>query len=247
MTRPVIESGDITTSSASTTTTASTDHPAYVSGDLIIQFFGMDDDATDNALNTPANGSNGETLIEDSTGSGGSGSTGPTQGIIAWIGDATVNAGTLDWTFTGTERWACRCIKVLAGEFDSVTPLGTLSGYSGNTSAAGTTIATPSWAIGASDGGGAIVVGLVTDQDPISGTPSGWTLVVNTDHGDVASGISTRDADSVDSETVASVDYTIASDSSSTIGVVVRGSIAALPGFHGANRGIMRGLARGVG
>ena len=221
MTRPLIESGDITTTTG-TGTTGALDHPAYGDGDLIIAFIGLDDDFSANNLQTPSTGPNGETLILDTTGSGGSSSSGPTQGAVAWVGTASESAGTVDFTWSGSEFFAGRVIKVLAGEFDSTTPLGALSGYSGNTSSSATTIATPSWALDSDDGGGAIVVHMVTDADPITGNPSGWTITVNTDHGGVASAITQRDADSVDSETVASVDYTIASDSSSTLGIVVR-------------------------
>ena len=226
MTRPVIEAGDITTSSNNNAdTTPDISFPDYVSGDLLIMCITQDDDITNHTITSPANGPNGETLILDSTGSGGSSSAGPATGIIAWVGDDTVSASTLAWAISGAgEQWGGRCVKVLAGEFDASTPLGTLSGYSGNTSSGGTTIATPSWTIGASDGGGAVVVFLGTDSDPIGGTPSGWTLLANTDHGAVAMAVAVRDADSTNSETVASVDYTLTADSSSTIGVVVRGS-----------------------
>lgn len=225
MTRPLIESGDITTSTG-TGASGELSHPDYVSGDLLIQFIGMDDDETANALAPPTAGPNGETLILSSTGSGGSATAGPTQGVVAWVGDATIGAGTLHWEWSGNEFWTCRCIKVLAGEFDATTPLGATSGYSGNTSDSGTTVATPSWALDADDGGGAIVVHMCSDVDPITGSPSGWTITVNTDHGGIASAITQRDADSVDSETVASVDYTVDSDSSSTLGVVVRPAAA---------------------
>lgn len=221
MTRPLIQAGDITTSTG-TGTTGNVDHPAYGAGDLLIAFIGLDDDFTANNLQTPSTGPNGETLILDTTGSGGSSGSGPTQGAVAWVGTATQSAGSVDFTWTGSEFYAGRCIIVPAGEFDATTPLGALSGYSGNTSSTGTTIATPSWTLDSTDGGGAIVVHMVTDADPITGNPSGWTITVNTDHGGVASAITQRDADSVDSETVASVDYTISSDSSSTLGIVVR-------------------------
>lgn len=221
MTRPLIESGDIQTSSG-TGGNGDGQHQAYVAGDLLIMFWGMDDGEGSNALVAPTAGANGETLILTSVGSGGNSSAGPTQGVIAWVGDATVGAGTLNWNWSGNEFWTCRCIKVLAGEFDATTPLGAVSGYSGNTSDSGSTIATPSWALDADDGGGAILVHMCTDVDPITGSPSGWTITVNTDHGGVASAITQRDADSVDSETVGSVNYTITSDSSSTKGVVIR-------------------------
>jgi len=225
VTRPLIEAGDITTSTG-TGTTGAVSHPAYESGDLLIAFIGIDDDLTANNPSAPANGPNGETLILSSVGSGGSSGGGPTQGVVAWLGTATQSSGTTDFTWTGSEFWAGRCVKVLAGEFDPTTPLGVVSGYDGNTSDSGTTVATPgavaSWTLGASDGGGAILVHMVVDADPLSGTPSGWTLTVNTDHGGLSTAITQRDADSVDSETVSSVNYSTSADSSSTKGVVVR-------------------------
>ena len=172
MTRPVIESGDITTSTG-TGAGGSPTFPDYVSGDLLIMFIVLDDDETANGLGAPANGPNGETLILTSVGSGGNANNGPTQGVVAWVGDATISSSTLAWTWSGSEFWAGRCIKVLAGEFDATTPLGTTSGYNGASS--GTSVPTPSWSIASDDGGGAIVVHLTVDVDPISGTPSGWT------------------------------------------------------------------------
>lgn len=221
MTRPLIESGDITTSTG-TGESAAVSHPAYNSGDLVIAFLGIDDDVTANNPQNPSTGPNGETLIYDLAGSGGSSGSGPTQCAIAWIGTATQSSGTVSFTWTGSEFWAARVIKVLAGEFDATTPLGAQSGFDGNTSSTGTTIATPSWALDATDGGGAILVHMVADADPITGNPAGWTITLNTDHGGLATAITQRDADSVDSETVASVDYTIAADSSSTLGIVIR-------------------------
>jgi len=226
MVAPVIESGDITTSTG-TSDDDSGDFPDYVSGDLLIMFWGMDDDETANSLNAPANGPNGEILILSSVGTGGHSSSGPTQGVVAWVGDATISAGSLAWTWDGSEFWTCRCIKVLAGEFDASTPIGAVSGFSGNTDSGGTVIRQPSWTLGASDGGGTILVHICTDNDAITGTVSGWTLIVNTDHGGVATAISIRDTDSVDSETTSAVEWAISSDSSSTKGLVVRGPVDA--------------------
>jgi hypothetical protein len=221
MAKPVIESGDITTTTG-TGTTAALDTPAYVSGDLLIAFLGIDDDVTANNPQNPATGPFGETLIYDLAGSGGSSASGPTQCAVAWVGTATRAADTIDFTWTGDEFWAGRVIKVLAGEFDATTPLGAASGFAGNTSSTGTTVPTPVWTLDADDGGGAILVHMVVDADPLSGTPGGWTLTVNTDHGGLATAITQRDAESVDSETTVSVDYTVSSDSSSTLGIVIR-------------------------
>jgi len=223
MAAPVIEAGDITDSGTNSSTTANTPNtPAYVSGDLIIGFWGGDDDITADTITAPTNGVNGETLILTSTGSGGSSGQGPTSGVVAWIGDATVGATTQTWTRGQEEQWMGRYVKVLAGEFDATTPLAVVSGYSGQTSDSGTTFTTPSWAIGADDADGTVIVGMVTDIDPIGGTPAGWTLLKNTDYGAVAGAIAVRDAATTASETIASATYTFTSASASTVGVVVR-------------------------
>ncbi len=224
--QPVIEAGDITSSGNDTAATANTvDYPAYVSGDLLIMFWGGDDDPTADTITAPASGGNSETLLISNTGSGGNSGDGPTQGVIAWVGDATVSSGSLTWTRGNAEEWAGRTVKVLAGEFDASTPLGTLSGYSGQSSDA-TTIATPVFNAGASDGGGTIVVGIITDQDPITGTPGGWSApLAMTDHGAVASAIAVRTAAAVDSTEITSVNYTMTLDSASTIAVIVRAPV----------------------
>jgi hypothetical protein len=221
MAKPVIEIGDITTSTGTSVGPTPT-YPDYLGGDLLIMFVGVDDDETANNLQTPASGPGLETLIVDVAGSGGNATSGPTQAVIAWVGAGLTSSGTIGFVSSGSEFWVGRCIKVLAGEFDAANPMGAVSGFAGNPAADGSTVATPEWTLDADDGGGAIVVHMVSDADPITGNPSGWTLTTNVDHGGLATAITQRDAESVDSETVASVDYTIDSDSSSTIGVVVR-------------------------
>lgn len=250
MTAPVIEAGDITSSSGTSQSSMAVDHPAYVSGDLLIQWYGGDDNLATASLTTPSSGGNSETLILDSTGDNGA-AAGPCAGVIAWVGDATVNAGSLTWTRGSGKTWGGRTIKVLAGEFDATTEFSALSPYDGGVFGSDTTIPTPTWTISSSDGGGTVVVLLVTDTDPISGTPTGWgASLENTDHGACAVAVAIRDAATTNSETIDSVNYTISpGDTSTTIGVVVRGSAATttLPDFHAAGRGIMRGVARGIG
>ncbi|KKL50569.1 hypothetical protein LCGC14_2304170 [marine sediment metagenome] len=222
MTQPVIEAGDITSSNNETSETSQlVSYPAYEIGDLLIQFY-MGDDDIDDTITPPGNGGNGETLILTTSGSGGNSTNGPVSGIVAWVGDASKIPGTLEWTRGAAEQWAGRCVKVLAGEFDPTTPLAVVSGYDGSPIAT-TDCATPTWAIGAGDAGGTVVVGFCIDIQPITVTPGGWTLLVHADHGAIASAVAVRDAATSASETIASVDFTIAANrTSSTIAVVVR-------------------------
>jgi len=83
MAQVLIEEADILRSfNSSNETTPDITYPAYVTGDLLIQFLGVDDDIASFPLTTPATGPNGETLILDTTGSNGV-SGGPSVGAIA--------------------------------------------------------------------------------------------------------------------------------------------------------------------
>jgi hypothetical protein len=138
------------------------------------------------------------------------------------VGDATVGAGSLTWTRGNAEQWVGHTVKVLAGEFDSVTPLSAYSGFSGS-STTSNDIPTPSWTIGADDDGGTVVCQLVTDIAAISATaPTGWTILENTDIGALARALVVRDAATTSSENIASVNFTTTNETSSTVAVVVR-------------------------
>jgi len=230
MATPVIEAGDVQADSGGATTSPDPEHQAYVAGDLLIQFLGGDDDLATDSLTAPANGPNGETLIVSSVGSGGHATTGPVTGVIAWVGNDTVAAGTLTWARGNAESWSGRCIKIPAGEFDSVTPIGTVSTHQGNSDSSGTTAPTPTMTAGASDGSGKILVCICVDLITFTGTVSGWTILQNIDDGGQGCGVVVRDAAASNSESISSVDYTVANDSSSCIGLIVRDPDAAAGG-----------------
>ena len=143
------------------------------------------------------------------------------NGVIAWVGDATIGAGSLEWTRGQAESWDGRTILVPAGEFDASTPIGDISGFAGNTDDE-ITVPTPAWTAGATDGGGRVVVFLSVDADPITGSVAGWALLANSDLGAVASAIAIRTAAAVNSTAISSVTYDIIADTSSSIGIIVR-------------------------
>ena len=227
MVQPVIEAADVTPTTGNSATPA-LNYPAHNSGDLLTQLIHIDEDLTEAGLAAPSTGPNGETLDVSSTGSGGSSTSGPTNGIIAWIASANTGAGSLSWSVvTTSEAFVGHTIIVPAGEHGGV---GTLSGYAGSPGNV-TDLPTPSWSIGAGEGGGTVLIGLSVDGDPISTTdPAGWTQIDNSIQGSSVSAIvAVRDAATTASETIASVNFTTASgsDSTSSIGIVILPPAAA--------------------
>ncbi len=196
-------------------TTAAVRHPDYIDGDLIIQWWGSDDD---DAVTAATSGANGETLLHSFTGDSGSGA-GPVVGVIAWVGDATITAGTQNWTIAAAEHWHVHTLKIRRGAFDATTPIASNSAVAGN-SANSTNVPTPAWTAG-STAGQTVMCGLVTDADPILTVPSDWRIISGNDTGSVAGSVAIRDTTTTASESISSVNFTIASDTSSTYGITL--------------------------
>ena len=127
------------------------------------------------------------------------------------------------WSLTASRAFVGHTAVVPSGEHAGV---GTLSGYAG-ASGNVTNLPTPSWPIGAGEGGGTVLIGLSLDTDTISTTdPTGYTQIDNTTLGiNISAIVAVRDAATTASETIASVNFTALSgpDSTSSIGIVVLG------------------------
>lgn len=222
-TQPTLVTGDITQSQSTVETdeTPSVEHPDYVSGDFLAQFFMMDDD---DPLTIPTTGVNGESLLF--TGVQGAATTaGPTIAMIAWIGDATIGSGTRDWAIGGGgEGWVAYTIKKAAGTFGAATPIDSYS-TSINSAGSGSDVPTPSWSAVAADG--LVVVGCAIDGgDALTGVAANWTLVRADNPSTVGAGITIRDAATTALESIPSVNHTTVSDSSATLGFVLSGYAA---------------------
>jgi hypothetical protein len=224
-TTPLIEAADCTVSGNNTATTSwAVSHPAASTGDLLIFCIAWDDSLATTDVAEPA-GPNGETLTEINATPATDSSTETRS--KAWYCKATGSwsASTRTFTPTASESWSATVIKVPAGEFDATTPIGAAA-TSAATVTNDTTIDSPAFSAGGSDGGGRLVWFAGVDADAVSGTnPTGWTIRQSQDLGDVAHGVATRDTAVSNSESIASATWGIASDSWTSIAFVVRGPI----------------------
>ncbi len=216
----VIEAGDIEASDGAENGSPPVGYQAYESGDLMIMFLAGD---SNDAITVPAAGPHSET--RNIVGFGNSGSvSGPEIGAIWWIGTASRIAGTLAWTIADPEQWAGQTIKILAGEFDSGTPVDSVSGIGGDSNNGASNVPTPSWSPAAA--GGTIIVGCGMDGgDNLTGVASGWTEIEDSENLNVVvSAITVRTAVTTSGEvsgSIASVNHSIAADSNSTLGLVI--------------------------
>ena len=224
-TSPNVEAADITTSSNnSNDTTPDVNYPAYVSGDLLIQF--ITSDLSTLTLSAPATGPNGETLIYDSTQQS---QTGIRAYAIAWVGNGTVGAGSTVWGISGAgEQWGARTVKIPAGEFNSGDVIANTAWGGSSTSV--TNI--QSTAFTASDADARIVQFFGVDADPMSdASASGWTFMANTDHGAIACAVAQRTALTTASESVSAVTIaTIAGDQYHSFMIAINSTAASEAG-----------------
>jgi hypothetical protein len=227
---PVIESGDIThTNNTSTSTSSkSISYPAYANGDLIIVALASDADVSHTP---PSSGPNSETInvIADDIDPG---SNGPHLSIIWWVGSGSHAAGTQTWTLSANETCSADAILVPAGEFYATTPIGTI-GTAGSSDSDQGNATMPAFTPNRS-GGRVVCIGGV-DADPMASSyaPSGWTARSGAARDDGAQNIfvATRDTLTTASTQVGSADFDInASDSYSCIGFVVNGTVATADG-----------------
>ena len=190
-------------------------HQAYVSGDLMIMAFFQDDDDT---ITRPTTGPNSETLIVDFEDE--IGINGPKLIVQAWVGTGTVSAGYQDFT-NWNEGWIGQTILIPSGEFDSTTPIDSVSLVGGATS--GTTAPSPAWD-GTAAGGRVIVFAGADFRAFTGGVPSGWTQVVEQFESDAAVGcsVSYRTAETTASEAIATANWTLDDSGANTsFGLVV--------------------------
>ena len=216
---PVIESGDVLrTGLNSTLGTHSISNLAYGAGDLVIINFGVW--KGNNSLDGVQTGFGGETLLFVTTGYSidGGGNT-PTSIIVYYIATGTVGAGSKDYDFSINTRHDTVMIVLPAGEFDATTPISATIGT------AGATTGTPtgeSFTTASDTLDGRLVNWINVDQDPISGTPSGWTDIVDHDQGRVSIVLSTRDAGLTASESLTGAGWTIGGDAWAVVSYVIR-------------------------
>ncbi|MCK5475338.1 MAG: hypothetical protein KAI71_02010 [Candidatus Pacebacteria bacterium] len=224
---PVIEAGDVTSSSGATTGEPYIGYSAYVAGDLIIMFMTCDDD---DAITPATTGPNGETRTIIGSGDSGHRDSPGVAGMW-FVGTEARSAGTQMWTIYKDEEWIGKVIKVPAGEFDSSNPIDSVSGI-GGADPASTNVPTPSWSTSTADG--RVVVFCGVNVEPFSSAATGWTEVSTTPLSPMSGTVTIRDAATTTSETIATANHLIATaDVSSTLGCVVNAPVAVSPDFSG--------------
>ena len=213
-TPPLIEAADVAIDGNSTATSSwSVPHNAYASGDLVVFFLSNDASTTHTR---PTLGPNSE-VITDLTVNFNTGTNGPTISAWRFIGTGTVGASTVTVTSSTDDQWAGGSFVVPAGEFDPANPIEAFNTDGRN--ANGTTATSP--ALTGITADGTVLAWVAIDTDPFLTNPSAWTQIGTFDAGQVAARISTRDAATTTSETIAAATWTMASDSFSSLGFVV--------------------------
>lgn len=219
---PVIEAADCTVSGTNTPGDpwlVST--PAAALGDLLIFYLAWDDSTATTAVTAPA-GKNSETLTAINATPVTDGSTETRAKAWYTVTTAAWVAGTLSFDPNATESWSATVVRVPAGEFDASTPIGATS-TSAATTTSDTTVDSPAFSAGATDGNGTLLWFAGVDTDPLSATPpTGWGILQRQDLGDVAHGVAARTAAVTNSESITSQTWSIAGDSWTSIAVIVR-------------------------
>ncbi len=141
-----------------------------------------------------------------------------------WIAASNQASGSHTVTPSASEQWTATVVRVPAGEFDATTPIGA-NATGGNSSNSGTTVPITAFTAGATDGDGRLCAWLGVDDDPITSTPDGWTNHASEDPGAVSGTFSTRNAAVTNSESIGSVSWGIAGDSSATYAYILRAPI----------------------
>ena len=224
MAAPVIEAADCTVEGSNTASTSwGVSHPAASAGDLLIFNIAWDDSTNVTSITAPA-GPNGETLTSIA-GPVASASTEVRGQSWYTVATGSWSASTITFTPAATESWTSTVIRVPAGEFDATTPIGA-SSTSASAGTAETSVASPAFSAGSTDGDGRLVWFAFVDQDPLSATnPTGWTIRQRQDLGAVAHGIATRDSAVTASESIASAGWAIAGDSWASVAYIVRAPV----------------------
>lgn len=217
---PVIESGDATVTTIGTAADPwAINQPTGSTGDLML-FVLCWDDSTDTTSVAAPSGPNGETLTSIV---GPQASNGTEVRIQAWrtVATGTWSTGTLSFNPSATETVRAVAVRVPAGEFDGTTAVGA----SGSASSAGTAesnVNSPAFSAGGTDGNGRLLLAFCSDADAITPPASGTDTVNNATGGGVGLDIEVRETAVADSESIASITATIASDSWATLAFVVR-------------------------
>lgn len=220
-------------------TEQSVEYQAYNSGDLLIQIFGTDGDATHTP---PGTGPNGETIGSVVTDANTGDAAGPHLSVVYWVATSTEAAGTLTWSLSVGEQFGAICLRVAGGDFDPADPIAAVSAVGFSTGNA-TSADTPSFEVVPS--GALVVAAGAVDTDDIGSpfSPTGWTDIFTEDIGEISSFASVRDALTSASETVGAASFGSFSDTYVALAFAIRPASAG--GATGRGRLVGGKLAGG--
>lgn len=212
--------GDVTASGSNTASGSwAVNFPAAVAGDMLVVNLAWDDSTTVTAVTPPA-GPNGETATAIVSAVASSGTEVRAQ---AWryIATGTWSSGTRTFTPNASESWQAHVLRVRAGEFDATTPIGAADTRA-SAGTAETSMLSPAFSAGSTDGGGRLVMYGAVDDDPVIANAAGWSTLATADLGAVSGTLAARNLETTNSESMAAGDWRIASDSWCTLAYVIR-------------------------
>ena len=200
MAAPVIETGDVTLSGNNTASTSwAITTPAQAIGDLIVCHLVSDANVTHGTL---PGGPNGETAVVIAQHVGDTGTATVRVSVWYWVATGASAAGSVTVTPSATEQWTGMVLKVLAGEFDPLTPI-----QHPSYNAVGTTgtPSCPAFTATLAEGRPVFFAGIDADTcTGINSSSPSWTIVGNQDLGAVTGVLVVRDTGTTASESVSS-------------------------------------------
>ena len=193
--------------------------PACSSGDMVVVVIGWDDSTTVTSVTPPA-GPNSEAAVSIA---GPVASASTEMRLQAWYYIATGSWTNATWSWDPSASETCRqaAFVIPAGQFKSSDPIGWAS-TSASTGTAESTLSSPTGTAEADDGDGRLFIAYGSDADAITAPASGTTTVNNGTTGGVGLCIVSRNTVVSDSESVAAIAATIASDSWASLAFVVK-------------------------
>lgn len=220
----IIEAGDTFQDGSNTTSsTLGITVPNYSEGDLVIICIGIWQDNNDDTDVSWPSGPEGETVTSIETGYGGSGNLDLPMIAIGWFIGAAGGHTSANWDVTtnNATRFDMAGVIVPAGEFNVSNPISSAIGQDFDTTD-DSTPTMPAFSANANDADGKLLAFIAVDQDPISGTPTGWTDFQDHDQGRMSIVLSGRDSAVTASESISSASWSIAGDAWTTYGFIVR-------------------------
>ena len=211
---------DVTVSGNNTASSSwAVSHPAAAAGDLLTFHLAWDDSTDTTSVSAPT-GPNGEVATSIA---GPIASSGTEVRAQAWryIATGAWSAGTRTFTPSASEQWTAAVLKVRAGEFDASTPVGATATRA-SAGSAETTVLSPTFSAGSTDGGGRLVCWGAVDDDPVIANASAWSTLNSVARGAVSGTLAARNLEATDSEVFTAGGWRIAGDSWATLAYVIR-------------------------